>query len=256
MFHPHSLLWHYLWVAPHLIMAVLAAILWSRGLEKELRRFFVYACFQVTQWAILYPMDLIPSVSAVNWWRVCWASLLVESIIVFVLISDIFAEAFGSYAALARLGKILIRGGGVVLLIGATAVAALTREENQLWLIPASHMVHEAMHAVVSGLILLLFASAAYFRLVWKRWTFGIALGLGVNACIHLATWALMANAVLPDPQRVAFDFLNMGAFHIAVLVWFYYLIVPHRVAAESVVALPENNLAAWNRELERLLQQ
>jgi len=27
-------------------------------------------------------------------------------------------------------------------------------------------------------------------------------------------------------------------------------------VAAKSVVALPENNLAAWNRELERLLQQ
>jgi len=47
-----------------------------------------------------------------------------------------------------------------------------------------------------------------------------------------------------------------MGTYHACVLMWFYYLLVPEKVVTKSAVPLPENNLAVWNRELERLLQQ
>jgi hypothetical protein len=47
-----------------------------------------------------------------------------------------------------------------------------------------------------------------------------------------------------------------MGTYHICVLIWFYYLLVPHKVAARTPVSLPEDNLAVWNRELERLIHQ
>jgi hypothetical protein len=48
-----------------------------------------------------------------------------------------------------------------------------------------------------------------------------------------------------------------MATYHLCVLIWFYYVLVPQRVAAKPPLApLPENNLAVWNRELERLLQQ
>jgi hypothetical protein len=46
-----------------------------------------------------------------------------------------------------------------------------------------------------------------------------------------------------------------MATYHFAVLIWFYYLLKPGKVALKSAPALPENNLALWNRELERLLQ-
>jgi hypothetical protein len=47
-----------------------------------------------------------------------------------------------------------------------------------------------------------------------------------------------------------------MATFHFCVLMWIYYLLVPRRVSATNApIALPENNLALWNRELERLLQ-
>jgi hypothetical protein len=255
MFEAHSVLWHYLWVAPNLLLAVLGRALWTRGLHKEFRGFFVYAWFQAAQWAVLYPMDLISSISALDFWRVYWFSSLLEFIIVFVLISDIFANVFGSYAALARLGKFLIRWAGALLLIAATAFAARAPMDNQSWLIPATHILHEAMYIVVSGLMLLLFASAAYFRLAWNRRVFGIALGLGITACVHLATWAAAANGQLRDKSNLL-DMINMATFHLAVLIWFYYVLAPQRVATKSVEALPENNLAVWNRELERLLQQ
>jgi hypothetical protein len=50
-------------------------------------------------------------------------------------------------------------------------------------------------------------------------------------------------------------DFLNMATYHVCVLVWCYYLLVPQKLAITSAVLLPEHNLDIWNRELERLLQ-
>ncbi len=84
----------------------------------------------------------------------------------------------------------------------------------------------------------------------------GIALGLAIASCIHLAIRAVAANAGLPTERRYILDFIDMSGSHIAVLVWFYYLIVPRDVATKPVIPLPENNLDVWNRELERLVHQ
>jgi len=256
MFQPHSFLWHYLWVAPNLLLAGLAFLLWRQGLHRSLRSFFAYACFQFAQWCVLYPIDLAPSVPASYYWRALWVSLLVESAIVFLVISEAFADVFGPYEALAYLSKLLIRWVGAALLVGATAVAACAPVENRFLVIHATHILQEARYVIVSGLILLLFASAAYFKLTWKRRTFGIALGIGVSACVHLATWAAMANAGLPESMRRLLDLGNLAANHVAVLIWYYYLLVPQRAVLKSAVPLPDSNLAVWNRELERLLQQ
>jgi len=256
MFQPHSILWHYLWVAPNLLLALLAGLLWKLDLHREFRAFFVYAWFQAIQWAVLYPMDLISSIPALDFWRVCTGSLLLESIIVLVLISDIFASVFGSYAALAQLGKNLIRWAGAVLLVTATAIGTRAPVNEQVRLVSASHIMEETMNLMVAGLILLLFISAAYFRLAWKRGIFGIALGLGVNACIYLATWAILANGGLPESARNVLNLVNMATSHVVVMAWFYYLLVPAKLTARHLETLPENNLALWNRELERLLQQ
>jgi hypothetical protein len=255
MFQPHSFLWQYLWVAPNLLLAVLAGTMWKQGLHKKFRGFYIYAWFQAVQCAVLYSMDLMPSVSAVDYWRIYWSSVLLESIILFLLISDIFADVFGSYAALARVGRLLIRWGGAFLLITATIVAARAPLDNRFWAIPASHILQEAMYIVVSGLMLLLFASAAYFRLAWNHRVFGIALGLGISGSVHLATWAIAANGGMVEKGNLL-DIANLATTHAVVLMWYYYLLVPQKVATRSEVALPENNLAVWNQELERLLQQ
>jgi hypothetical protein len=47
-----------------------------------------------------------------------------------------------------------------------------------------------------------------------------------------------------------------MATYHVCVLIWFYFLLVPKKPAANVAVPLPENNLEVWNRELERLAQQ
>jgi hypothetical protein len=102
---------------------------------------------------------------------------------------------------------------------------------------------------------LFLFSFGAYYKLSWEHRAFGIAVGFGVVACEHMAAWAIMASGAMLD-KRHLLDLLNMATYHLCVLIWCYYLLVPQKKATTSAVALPENNLAMWNRELERLLQR
>ncbi len=157
---------------------------------------------------------------------------------------------------MARLGRQLIRGLGVVLVLAAALLAAYAPMDNIVGIIGGAHLLEQAIYLVESGLLLFIFLFAGYFSLRLSRPVLGIALGLAISACVHLACWAVLANGGLPDWKRNILDFLNMATYHACVLMWFYYLLVPGKVVAKSAVPLPENNLAVWNRELERLLQQ
>jgi hypothetical protein len=255
MLQAHSLLWHYLWVAPNILLLILAFLLWRRRTWRQFPAFFAFAVFSSIGQLAVYTADVLPSITGETFWRVDWASLGVEGILKFAVIGEIFAAVFGSYPSLARLAKVLIRSVGVGLVLAASLAAAYA-PRNQAGIVYGAHLLEQTIFLVESGLLLSIFLLSSYFNLSWGRQTFGITLGLSVSACVHLATWALFANAALPKPDRTPLIFLNMATFHVAVLTWFYYLLVPQRVVTKSAVSLPENNLAVWNRELERLLQQ
>lgn len=254
MLRSHTALWHYLWVAPNLLLIVLAVLMWRRGLRKTFPVFVVYALVSGIGQLAVYLADIAPWVTAENFWRVDWVSLVSEGVLKFALIAEIFAQAFNPYPSLARVGKYLIRGVGVALVLVAALAAAYAPKDNALGVISGAHLLEQTLYLIVCGLLLFIFLFSAYFRLTLARSSFGIALGMGISASVHLGTWAIIANGGLPNPIRFELEFLNMATYHVCVLIWFYYLLVPPKVAKKSAVSLPENNLAIWNRELERLL--
>ena len=256
MLQAHSVLWHYLWVAPNLLLLVLAGLIWRRQVHKQFPVFLVFAVVIAIEQLTVYAADVLPSVSATNWWYVFWAGLLAEALIKFALIGEIFSAVFGLYPSVAKLGKLLISGVGVVLVLLAAVVAAYTPKDNIYWIVSGAHVLEQTIYMIECGLILFLFAFAAYFKLSWGRSAFGITLGLGISACVHLATWALMANGNFAARYRVSLDMLNMATYHVCVLIWFYYLLAPHKSAITSAVPPPELGLELWNKELERLLHQ
>ena len=255
MLQAHSLLWHYLWVAPNLVLALLGLLMWRRGLQRQFPVFITFAFLVSIEQLTVYGADLVSWVSAENFWRIFWVGLLIEGFLKIVLIGDLFAHVFGSYASVAGLGKSLIRSVGGLLVLIAVFGAAYVQRDNTHWLISGAHILEQTIYLIECGLLLFIFLFAAYFQLNWNRLSFGIALGLSISACVHLGTWAVMANGGLLD-KRYLLDFLNMATYHVCVLIWCYYLLVPQKSATTSAVSLPENNLDIWNRELERLLQQ
>lgn len=124
MLRAHSLLWHYLWVAPNLLLLGLAFFLVKRGLSKRHAAFLAFAALSAIAELAVYAADIIPSVTPLEFWKTVRASLLIEGPAKFVLIGAIFAHAFGDYPSLARLGKVLIRAVGIFLVLTAAVAAA------------------------------------------------------------------------------------------------------------------------------------
>jgi len=256
MLQAHSFLWNYLWVAPNLFLLLLAILLWVRGFRRVLPAFFALTILSAVAELGTFLADVVPSVSPTNFWRVFWVGLLVESLFKFIVIGEVFSRIFSPYPSIGRLGRTLVSGSGGVLVLLAALAAAFSRGDSMFSVVSGAHLLEQTVFIIESGLIIFLFLFAAYFHLSWDRLSFGILFGLGISSCEHLATWAIIANTSPSEHVRTLFAFLNMATYHAAVLIWFYYLLVPGKAPKKSTIRLPETNLAVWNREVERLLHQ
>lgn len=256
MLQAHSLLWHYLWLGPHLLQLLLALFLWRRGLHKIYPIFFAYLVFEAMEEFSLYAMDMLPSVSATTWWIAFCVGLTVEGALKLAVIGELFTHLLRSRGAIAEISARLITAAAAGLALIAVVAAAYAPMDHRqpLWTY-RGYVLLQSFYIVEGGLVLFLFLFAAYTKLIWNRRDLGIALGLGVLFCEHFATWSMMASGALSYSHYPLLDFFNMATYHVTVLIWCYYLLVQKKPTTPAV-SLPENNLAVWNRELERLLQQ
>jgi hypothetical protein len=256
MLQPHSLLWHYLWIGPHILQSVLAIALWRRGFHKQFPIFFTYLVFEAIETFTLYGMDALPWVSGKTWWIVFCLGLFLQGFIRLAVMGELFSHLLRPRPAIAKLGGRLITYTGAILVLLATLAAAYAPVDTHQFAIGyRANILQQTLYMIESGLILFLFLFAASFGVRWDRPTLGIGLGRGVSSSVHLATWAVMANGAFLD-KRYLLDFLNMATYHVCVLIWFYFLLIPQKNTTTVAVSLPENNLDIWNRELERLLQR
>lgn len=257
MLQPHSLLWYYLWLGPHVLQVGLAVVLWRRKLHKVFPVFFAYLVIEACEEFTLYVLDILPSVSARAWWIAFCIGLLLEGALKLGVIGELFSHLLRDRSTIARLVSQLTTFVGAILILFAVAAAAYAPADAQqpVWT-HLGYILLQSFYIVEGGLAVFLFLFVAYSKLGWDRQDFGIALGFGILFCQHMATWSIMASRALPVTRYPYFDFLNMATYHICVLIWCYYLLIPPKKPTTSAVMLPENNLAAWNRELERFIQQ
>ncbi len=256
MLQVHSLLWHYLWVAPNVYLFLLGILLWRRRQYQRAPAFVAFALIGSVTELALYAADVLPSVKPEVFWLVDWANLLIEGSLKFLVIAEIFDHVFGRYSSIARVGKNLIRGVAVIVVLLATFAAAYAPRDGAFGIVSGANFLEQTIYIIECGLLVFIFLFSVYFHLFWDRMALGITLGLSVSACVHLAVWAVLVNAGLSNAARSSFVFLKMATYHGCVLLWFYYLAFPrHETASKSRPTLPESDLAVWNRELERLLQ-
>ena len=222
-------------------------------MQKEFPAFFCYAVFESVGEGIIYAIDVTPTASAAIYWWSYLSFLVVEVFIKLVVIGEVFTHLLRRYPSLGKLGKTLISGVGIVLVFTATIIAAYA-SPTPFWLISATRILGRSLSVVQCGLILFLFVFASHFNLRWRRPIFGITVGFGIVASSDLAYWALMTGWLFGQ-KTYLLDFLNMATYHVCVLIWFYFLLVPQKIVTTSAAPLPEHNLDTWNRELERLLQ-
>lgn len=257
MLQAHSILWHYLWFAPHVLQVALGLFLWHKGVNRKFPAFISFALIDGLAQLMLYGADVAPFISGLIYWRIHWGTLILEGVLKVAVIAEIFGYVLGSYETLARLAKNLIQSAGIALALAAAIAAAYVPKSDIQGLVLHVVLLEQAIYLVESGLLVSIFLLSWYFHLSWGRHIFGIALGLGISSCVHLASWALIANASFSPANRVPLTFLNMGTYHFCVLLWWYFLAFQENENVQPPPSIPpDDHLSLWNRELERLLHQ
>lgn len=248
--YPHSPIWHYLWIAPHVLQFAIVFIMIRRRLVREFPVFLTYTLFQIVMGATLFAFDHISAVSARQYVAAQWVDTIGSIVLRFALIYEIFSRIFDPYPALVKLGRLLLRWGVVVLLLVAVAVAARA-PNNAPWL-SGIHVMNCAVSLMQSGLLVFLFLFSSYFGLSWRSYVYGVAAGLGIFSSVTLATAALQVATGIAAASYTL-DFVTMATYHCCVVIWLVYLLAPE-TARLSVKHLPDNNLEQWNIEMQRLL--
>jgi len=252
--HPHSFLWHYLWIAPHAIQIVVVVAMIRRRLLHEFPMFLAYTVFQVVQEGTLFVLDHSSQVSPEHYWNAYWAGMIVSIVIRSAVIYEIFSHVFLPYPAIGKLGRIVFRWGAAGLLLVGVAIAAYAPAGNSAQILSSINVVSRAVSLVQSGMLFFIFLFSSYFGLTWRSYVFGIAVGLGIYSSVELATASIQV-LTWPAPASYALDFVTMATYHCCVLIWLGYFLAPEPVR-RTVQELPKSDLEKWNAELQRFLLQ
>lgn len=277
MLQAHSLLWNSLWVGPNVLLLFLGGVIWARGLRRKFPTFLAFVFVSAIGDLSVFYADIAPSVSAANFWRIDWVNLLLESLVKFIVIGELFSRVLEPYRSVSSLGRNLARGSGATLVLLAALLAGFSRADSSMRLISGAHVLEQTVFIVELGLIFFIFVFARFFHLPLDRLSFGILLGFGISASGYLATWAILANASPSAEGRTLLDLLNMSTHLMCVLIWYYYWLVPEKksLAKDQQKRPPtqppsdppttfsggspqdhEGAVHDWNRELERLIHQ
>ena len=248
----HSFLWHYLWLGPHLLQFVVAAVMSRRKLIRQFPWFFAYCLIEGAQGTLLFTLDHTDSISVYQWRIALWIARGVCIFLRFGIIYEVCSHLLRRYPGLEQLSKFLFQCALVVLLLMAVFVTVHSPGAEGPRIVMALFVVDRAVSLIQGGLLLFLFIFASIFGLSWSDYPFGIALGFGLYSAVVLATSAF--DAQLGEGAGAALlDSVVMGAFQFAVLIWLAYLWAPES-SREKVRAVPHLELEKWNAELQRML--
>jgi hypothetical protein len=253
VFRPHSFLWHYLWLAPPVVLAVIVVVMAKRKLYREYPAFFAYACWQMIFNNVMFVLDhATESVTTFQYQLSSYTHNGVSILLRFAIIYEIFSIVFRPYRALRQWALALFSVGLVVLLLVAVIISHYSPNADYATrFLGAMFILNRAIGIVQCGLLIMLFVFASYFKLSWDSYIYGIAIGLGIFASVQIVVSALVARS----QQSQNLNFVIMGTYHVCVVIWALYLLAPEP-ALRSVPAVPSVDLESWNTEVQRYLRQ
>ncbi|SRR5581483_2609203 len=245
---------YYLWIAPPVLLAILLAFLWRRGFQKQSQSFVAYLVVQEIAYLAEFVVAIHHPFPAMTYgWTLLFGnavSSIFELAVIYVLINRLLLTRFPSFATFRY-----VLGGLLAILVLVSAIISGTLSDVSVrFPINACHALDFAVSLVQVGMLLLFFMLNRVLRISWRNWVAGIALGFGVSACINLAG-AVLRN-YFGNPSIVAVDILEGTGFHICVVIWLVYFLLPERSFPVVDECLEKTELELWNHELEGVARQ
>jgi hypothetical protein len=249
----YSLLLFYLWIAPHLLLAAVAVILWKRRLRANFPVFVLYVWYEIAEFIVLFTISVTRLHQQLWYLPVFLVTSAISAALRFGVIQEIFNNIFQEQGKVDSLARVSLRWTTGFLLLGAVLFSLFASGQTSNSLLAGAAWIGRGIAIIQCGLVLFLFLFSRVIGVSLQGCVFGIALGFGILSSVELANWALHTGE-LSVPMARVLNLLPTGGYHIAVLIWLGYLLAPARKIVQ-LRELPVTDLRHWNTELERFLQ-
>ncbi len=252
--HWHKVLSLFLLITPHVLLGVLAVILFKRRLYREFPCFFAYVLYEIAKFTPMFALYTVLGVTSKPYGYAYSATLLLSIALRFGVIGEVSKVLFRESQSLKVSARRLLQGvTGLLLVIGVLLAVYAPGDNSAKWY-AGIFVVNRGAAMVQSGLLLALLLFSRFLGLSWRRPAFGIALGLGILTSVDLAYSALRVEFT----AKVGGEFLRLlttGTYLVCVSIWIGYLRAPELEPAGSLAVVLPDEVETWNTELQRLLR-
>jgi hypothetical protein len=250
MAHWYKLVLYYLWIAPHALLAVVLALMYTRRLHKNFPVFFVYTLYETLVFLLRFAAYTFGHGPGGGLYRYVFIVTAAGSTALrFGIIQEIFNNIFCDYPSLEKLATASLRWITGLLVVAAIVSAFYSSGTAPDNLMLGVKVLERSVTIIQVGLMLFLFLFTRMFGLSWRSFVFGIALGFAIFASTMLAAWTLQLTA-LTEHSKDLLDLLPTGSYHVSVLVWLGYLLAAEKPVGTATYTVPE--MDQWSGELER----
>jgi hypothetical protein len=240
-----------LWIAPHVLLAVVAAVMYKRRLHRDFPFFWLYTLYEIGEFALLYSLNSIPSITGQQYTYAFLGTLVISIALRFGVIREVSEDLFREHQFLKEAARGSLQWARPLLALVGIACAVYAPGEDGV--IAGLAVINRGVAIIQCGLLIFLMCFSRLLGLSWRGFAFGIALGVGVLSSVDLATYAIRAE-VASEAWSMALNLITTGSYLICTLVWLGYLLAPER--KPSVAAnVSSDGVEDWNQELQRWLR-
>ena len=246
---------YYLWIAPHVLLALFLGVFCYRKLHQEFPVFTWYLLFDLLRFVFsaIFTFHSPPLLTAYRW-GVLAIGNAVDALLILGVIYELATKVSFSRSSIISSLRWVFSGIITVLVFTAAVASATFPNVGLEKALRFSDTLDFCSGLIRVGVLLALLFLARALRIAWRGWPAGITLGLGVAASVDLAGAAL--RGALGRKALIPMDVMQMAGFHICVLIWLAYLFWPRSESIVTAETPKTVQLDAWNQEIERMIRR
>lgn len=207
------------WLSLPLLGALVCVLLWRR-IPRVYPAFFVYAIAEflsdAARFVVYYSVSRNGSTYAYR--MTYWTTDIMTTIFAALAIYELFVKQIFPGFQKIRFYRYLFPVAALAIIVLASL--NLTNNIKRTLLLKSMHIIE----FVRAATIFFFMALMLFMGRQWKRFEFGIALGMSINACTFLAAFII---PMFPEKVRGLVHVVPVIGFDVACLVWLVYFARP-----------------------------
>jgi hypothetical protein len=232
-----------LWITSWILAVALIGLILKKGLNREFPIFFAALASEAASDLINF---IASFVSYRAYYIAFWTGAAITTCIGFAVLYEVFKHIFRPYEYLRSFGSNLFRWSTLVLLLIGVVMALSSPSATKEPITSFIFTIDRSVKLMQCGLVLFMYLFGRQLGLTEGHRVFGISIGFGITASVHLIAVTLRSH--FPE-MRMFFvlNNVNLFAYMAGVVTWMIYMYRPEPERRRGSVL---DQTEAWNYAL------